>query len=95
MKKMLAWSLVLTFALAAPLSAEDKPKPEKKKPDPAAQFQKLDADKDGSLSVTEFTGKRDAEKAKKAFDRKDANKDGKLSLEEFKAMPGKKPKAAK
>jgi Ca2+-binding EF-hand superfamily protein len=92
MKKLLAWSLVLTFALAAPLSAEQV-KPEKKKPTPEERFAKLDKNSDKMLSLEEFKGKRDEAKAKKAFDAKDKDKNGSLSLEEFKAAPGgKKPK---
>jgi hypothetical protein len=97
MKKLLASSLILTFALAAPLSAEDKPKPEKpEKPKVSAEerFKKLDKDSSGDLSLEEFKGKRDEAKAKAAFDKRDKDKNGKLSLAEFAPAP-KKPKAAK
>lgn len=96
MKKVLLTACAFCFALTVSVSlfAADE-KPEKKR-DLDAAFKKMDADKDGKLSLEEFVGKRTDEKAemaKKAFTRKDKNKDGSLSLEEFKAMP--KPKSDK
>ncbi|MEZ6065671.1 MAG: EF-hand domain-containing protein [Planctomycetaceae bacterium] len=78
---------VLSVAIASPASAADEPK---KKPDPEAQFKKLDKDSDGKLTFEEFKGKREEAKAKPMFERKDKDKDGKLTLEEFKAQPKKK-----
>ena len=54
----------------------------------------MDKDSDGKLSLAEFKGKREGEKATKAeeqFKAKDKDKDGFLTLEEFKAG-GKKKK---
>lgn len=68
--------------------AEDKPKPS-----PEERFKKLDKDSDGSLTLEEFKGKAEGEKATKAEDRfkkLDKDSDGKLTLEEFKAGAGKK-----
>lgn len=66
----------------------------KPKPDPAAQFAKMDKDGDAKLSKDEFlaTAKDDAAKAKKAevFAKKDKDADGFLSKEEFLAKPEKK-----
>ncbi|MDX1944578.1 MAG: EF-hand domain-containing protein [Pirellulaceae bacterium] len=79
MKKLLL--VVLAFGLCVPAFAE-----EKKKPDPAETFKKLDADKDGKVSLAEFKGKREGDKATKAeetFKKKDKNSDGFLTLEEF------------
>ena len=70
----------------------------KKKPakDPKAAFEKLDADKNGSISKEEFSAPaKDPAKAEAAFAKKDANQDGSLSPEEFSAGGPKKDKAAK
>jgi hypothetical protein len=90
MKKFWTWVLVAACSavLTSPVLAADKPK--KPKPSPEQVFKKLDKDNNGSLSLEEFTGKRDAAKAEKAFKRRDKNNDNKLSLEEFSATPKKK-----
>jgi hypothetical protein len=89
MKKFLA--LALVAGLCTPVFAAEG----KKKPDPEAQFKKLDANSDSKLSLDEFKGKRTGDKATKAegqFKRKDKDSDGFLSLEEFKASGKKKNK---
>ncbi len=73
-------------------NAEDKPKKGDKKPNFDAIFKKLDKDKGGDLTLEEFKGKRDAEKAKKAFERLDKDKNEKVSLKEFKERAQRKPK---
>ncbi len=56
-------------------------------PDTKSEFMKLDADKDGKVSLEEYT-KKVGEKQKKAaearFKKADKNKDGFLVLDEFK-----------
>ena len=97
MKKSLFLStLILTTSLALlganPLRAQDGAK----KKDPAKEFEKLDVDKNASLSKDEFkAGAKDPAKAEKAFIAKDTNKDGALSLEEFSAKKAKAPKKDK
>ncbi|MEZ6055174.1 MAG: EF-hand domain-containing protein [Planctomycetaceae bacterium] len=87
-------SLLASFIMAAMFIAPTFGADEKKDaPDPEVVFKKLDKDGDSKLSFEEFKGKREEEKARKAFDAKDKNKDGSLSLEEFKAMPKKKKDA--
>jgi Ca2+-binding EF-hand superfamily protein len=49
----------------------------------AAKFAELDLDKDGRLSLTEFSGARKPAEAAKWFERRDVNRDGFLSREEF------------
>lgn len=88
MKKLLALALVAGMFSPGILSAQDK-----KKPDPEAQFKKMDKNSDSKLSLDEFKGKRTGDKATKAeetFKRKDKDSDGFLSLEEFKAGGKKK-----
>ncbi len=91
MKKLILSLCAVCFASTLTVGAiaqEKKPKPE-----PEAAFKKLDKDSDSKLSLAEFTGKREgdkAEMAKKAFEKKDKDKDGFLTLEEFKATPKKK-----
>ena len=87
MKKFL--TLVFVAGLCAPgiLSAQ-----EKKKPDPEAQFAKMDTNSDKKLSLEEFKGKRTGDKATKAeeqFKKLDKDSDGSMTLEEIKAR-GKK-----
>lgn len=80
MRKLLVFAVVL--GLVSPLAAADKP--EKPKADPEAVFKRLDKDGNGSLSLEEFRGKRDAAKAEAAFKRMDKDGNGSISLEEFK-----------
>lgn len=49
----------------------------------AAKFAELDLDKDGRLSLSEFSGARKPVEAAKWFERRDVNKDGFISREEF------------
>ncbi len=81
------------LALTAPLSMA-KDKEEKKKATPEEAFKKRDTNGDGKLSVEEFTGKHDADKAKTAFGKLDKDSDGFLTLEESSAKVegGKKKK---
>jgi len=97
MKKFLSWCIAaaMIVSLSTFGVAEDKKDKEKKKPDFAAIFKKLDKDADGKLTVDEFTGKKDKEKAAKAFKKRDKDSDGSLSLEEFTPKPRKKKKADK
>ncbi len=78
-------ALVVACGLAAPgFAADDKPK---EKPSPEQQFKRMDKNADGKLSLEEFKGKRQGDKAAKAeenFKKKDKDGDGSLSLEEFK-----------
>jgi EF hand len=92
--------LTASFAISA---EGDKPK---KPADPVANakmmLEKLDTDKNGTLSKEEFAAgpiaKREAEKpgsTDKAFAARDTNKDGQLDLAELSVVPqGKKPKPA-
>jgi len=89
MKKFLALLVVAGCCTPGILSAQ-----EKKKPDPEAQFAKMDTNSDKKLSLDEFKGKRTGDKAAKAeeqFKKMDKDSDGSLTLEEFKAR-GKKAK---
>lgn len=60
------------------------------------QFNKLDADKNGSISLEELKAKsKTPEQADKKFKKLDADKNGSVSLEEFSAAKPKKPKKQK
>ena len=60
------------------------------------QFERLDADKNGSLSLEEFKAKsKNPETADKKFARADADKNGSISLEEWSAGKSKAPKKEK
>jgi hypothetical protein len=86
MKKILALVVAAAFGLPLVVIAQDKA-------DPEAQFKKMDKDSDGKLSLEEFKGKRQGDKATKAeerFKKLDKNSDNSLSLEEFKAGQRKK-----
>ena len=72
------------------LAADEKPKPT-----PEEAFKKLDKDSDGKLTIAEYKGKREGEKAAKAeefFKKLDKDSDGSVTLEEFKAGMTKKAK---
>ena len=56
------------------------------------QFERLDADKNGSISLEEFKAKsKTPETADKKFARIDTDKNGSLSLEEWTTPPKKAP----
>ena len=97
MKKTTSLATVVAITLmgSALCQAQDAPK---KAPNPQQKFEKLDADKNGSVSSDEFKAKaKDSAKADKQFAKLDADKNGSLSLEEFSAAPAKpkKPKKKK
>lgn len=72
-------SLVLAALLCAPLLAADNAKLEE-------YFKKLDANGDGKLSLAEFKGKAEGDRAAKMeerFKKMDKNSDGSVTLEEF------------
>ncbi|MCP5536201.1 MAG: hypothetical protein H7A51_08205 [Akkermansiaceae bacterium] len=63
---------------------------------PKKTFATVDTDKDGKISLAEFSvGAKDEAKAKKQFEKKDKNSDGFLSQEEFAANGKGKGKAKK
>lgn len=85
MKKLLAVAMVVALC-GVGLAQEKKATPEER-------FAKLDKNSDKSLSLEEFKGKKEGEKATKAetqFKRLDKDSDGKLTLDEFKAGAKKK-----
>ena len=89
----LATIVAVTLMGSALCQAQDAPK---KAPNPQQKFEKLDADKNGSVSSEEFKAKaKDPAKADKQFARLDSDKNGSLSLEEFSTPPAKKPKKEK
>jgi hypothetical protein len=49
----------------------------------AARFDALDIDRDGQLTLAEFSGARKPAEAAKWFERRDVDKDGFISREEF------------
>jgi hypothetical protein len=59
------------------------------------RFKRMDKDGNGSVSLEEFRGKKNAEGAGEAFKKLDTNSDGALSLEEFSAGGKKKEKKEK
>lgn len=86
MKKLFALAVIAAFC--TPAFAQDK------KPNPEEAFKKMDKNGDSKVSLEEFKGKREGDKAaaaEKQFKAKDKDSDGFLTLEEFKA-PAKKAK---
>ena len=88
--KLILSLVALAYATSTAVAAEaEKAGEGKRKRDPEAQFKKLDANADGSLSKEEWEAspmvKRDAERAAKVFKAKDKDADGKLTKEEFTA----------
>lgn len=69
------------------------------RPNPEAQFKKLDTNADASVSLDEFKAspqsQKDTTKAEAMFKRLDKDGDGKLTLEEFKTRGPKKPAGPK
>ena len=89
----LATVVAVTLMGSALCQAQDAPK---KAPNPQQKFEKLDADKNGSVGSDEFKANaKDPAKADKQFAKLDADKNGSLSLEEFSAAKPKKPKKKK
>jgi Ca2+-binding EF-hand superfamily protein len=81
----------ITLFGASLCHAEDAPK---KAPNPQKKFEKIDTDKNGSISLEEFKAHaKNPDKAEKKFTKLDTDKNGSLSLAEFSANPPKKPKA--
>lgn len=91
-------TLLSAMALAATLSfAQEQPDgpkkgpggPGKERPSPEKIFEKLDTNKDSSLSLDEFKAgpraQKDPSKAEEIFKKIDADNSGGVSLEEFKA----------
>lgn len=85
---------LLTTALAVGCMTPALAAGEKKAPNPERMFARRDANRDGSLTLSEFkTGMKDKalERADRRFQKLDANGDGKVTLEEFKAgIPARK-----
>ena len=54
------------------------------------QFDKLDADKSGTLTLAEYTSKVKTPEREAAFADRDTDKDGSLTLVEFSTPPAKK-----
>jgi Ca2+-binding EF-hand superfamily protein len=54
------------------------------------QFNKLDADKNGSLTLQEYTSINNTPERAEQFTLRDTDKNGVLSLEEFSTPPAKK-----
>ena len=92
--KTLLMITLLTACMIPSISQADKTdKAQKKAPDPAKVFQKLDTDKSGSLSTEEVAKNK---RLTKRFTKLDKDKDGELSQEEFNAaQKPKKDKKAK
>ena len=89
--------VALVFGLSLQLSAEDKKDPPKKDTPVEARFKALDTDKDGKLSLAEFTTSTDpkvkltepvVQRLTAIFKRLDKNSDKYLTIEEFKAFSG-------
>ena len=96
MKKSLFLSTLIVATSLALLGANPVLAKEGKKKDPAKVFEKLDADKNASVSKDELkAGAKNPEKAEMAFNAKDTNKDGALSFEEFSAKKKKSHKKDK
>ena len=98
MKKFVLSALAMAFmaALCVNVNAEEK-KEEKKPVDRSKLFDRLDSNKDGSLSKEEFSARAKTDEQKervgKQFDRLDKDKNGSISKEEFtSAEPPKKKK---
>jgi hypothetical protein len=94
MKKLIAFLAVLVVGITFTM-AEDAPKKEGHKHDPAAAFKKLDTDGDGVVTLEEFKAGykgKDPSKAEGQFKKMNKSGDGKLTLEEFTAAH--KPKEA-
>jgi len=86
----LATIVAVTLMGSALCHAQEAPDKKQK------QFDKLDADKNGSISLEEFkAASKTPDTADKKFARLDADKNGSVSLEEFSASKAKAPKPKK
>ena len=74
--------LAVTVKGSAPAPAQENPKQK--------QFNKLDADKSGTLTMAEYTSINPGAAREAAFTARDADKDGSLTLVEFSMPPAKK-----
>jgi len=92
---ILLLTLVLALTLGTVFAQEGRKKgPPKDKPSIEEKFNRLDADKDGKLSLEEFKGKatkpEQIQRREKIFKMMDTNQDGFVTLEEFKAFHSKR-----
>ncbi|MBM3889485.1 MAG: EF-hand domain-containing protein [Verrucomicrobia bacterium] len=93
MKFIIALVTALAICAVAATAGEKKAGGDKPKPNPEAQFKKLDANGDGKVSKEEFMAKqKDAAKGEAVFKARDKDCDGSLSKEEFTAAPKKAKK---
>ena len=90
MKKTITLATIVAVTLMGSALCHAQAADPKKK-----QFEKLDADKNGSISLEEFKAKsKTPDTADAKFAKIDADKNGSLSLEEWSAGSAKKPKPA-
>jgi Ca2+-binding EF-hand superfamily protein len=76
------------FATTNAFAQQPNPEPKKELSAAAGRFAKMDTDKDGKISLAEFTAAaKKPENASKAFTNRDTDKDGSLSEKELSAKP--------
>lgn len=68
---------------------------EKKKPDPEKQFKRMDANKDGVVTLEELNSNEKTKKLAARFSKIDTDENGEMTLEEFKAFKEKAGKKKK
>ncbi len=73
----------LTMMGSSLCQAQDAPDKKQK------QFNKLDTDKSGTLTLAEYTAKVKTPEREAAFTARDTDKDGSLTLQEFSTPPAK------
>ena len=85
-------SSVLLTAVATAEEGKEKGKGKGKGQRPAPRaFEEVDTDKDGKISLVEFTtGAKDAKRAEAMFGKKDKDADGFLTTEEYAREKGKR-----
>lgn len=89
MKKIMLSALAMAFmaAICLNVNAQEEKKKEEKKPDRTKQFERLDEDKNGSISKAEFMARAKTDEQKqrleKQFTRIDKDKNSSISKEEF------------
>ena len=92
MKKTTTLATIVAVTLMGSALCHAQGAPDKKQ----KQFEKLDTDKNGSISLEEFkAASKTPDTADKKFARLDADKNGSVSLEEFSASKAKAPKPKK